>query len=156
MSNEITGTVKEVKSKDWKNGIILWNFILEGSPVVYNCGTQQPRIEPGDVISFRENSRKVDVNSIVEGKVQYQDQTLPAVTANTSHPVTPTVRLDATAARIQRQSARRDAVRLVTVAMECKLLPYTMSGKNEDKWSRMLSLIEETTNDLIRLEEDNG
>lgn len=145
--SEVTGTVKEVKSKDWKNGIVLWNFILEGSPIVYNCGVQQPRIEAGETISFRENNRKVDVNSIVEGQMSQ------GVTSEAAPAAIPTVRLDPTALRIQRQSARRDAVRLVTVAMENKLLPYPMSGKNEDKWDRMLSLIEETMTDLITMEE---
>lgn len=148
--SEVTGTVAEVKSRDWKNGIVLHNFKLEGSPIVYNCGTQQPQVETGEVITFKENNRKVQVESIVKGGTSH------SVTPDAPAATTPTVRLDSTAARIQRQAARRDAVTLVATAMEHKLLPYPMSGKNEDKWDRMLSLIEETMNDLIEMEDNNG
>ncbi len=153
--SEVSGTVAEVNSRDWKNGIVLHNFKLEGSPVVYNCGTQQPTIERGQHIKFRESGKKVVVESIelVEAERSH------SVTFGgdpVKNPSTPTVRLDPVAARIQRQQARRDAVTLVTTAMETKMLPYPLSGKNEDKWERMLSLIEETMNDLIGLEENNN
>lgn len=160
----IAGTVKHVDAKDWKNGIFLYHFTLEGSPVVHNCGTANPNVQPGETICFKTVNRKVDVKSIervTEEKAKSiaasdQSPSSSAASPAGSSPSTSSSRSSAgdVGQRIQRQEARHDAIRLVCAAMENKLLPYPQSGKNEDKWSRMLDLINETTNDLIEMEDE--
>lgn len=157
----IAGTVKHVDAKDWKNGIFLYHFTLEGSPVVHNCGTANPNVQPGETICFKTVNRKVDVKSIE--RVSPEKATSISAEANNA-PAPPSAEARGSAPsgqsskdigqRIQRQEARHDAIRLVCAAMENKLLPYPQSGKNEDKWSRMLDLINETTNDLIEMEDE--
>jgi hypothetical protein len=151
----IAGKVVEVDKRDWKNGIYMYHFKLEGSPKVHNCGTQDPRVEAGQCVRFKEINRKVDVNTIET----ITETEIPAVNGSGGESPSPSSSHTYTnspsngvAQRIQHQEARHDAIRLVCAAMENKLLPYPQSGKNEDKWSRLLDLINETTNDLIEME----
>lgn len=148
----ITGTVKEVTSRDWKNGILMWHFTLEGSPRVHNCGTIDPNLEPGEHIQFEERNRKVPFETITRvSKEVAEAAPKPAESVPSSTPG-PTANSNDVGARIRRQEARRDAISLVTTAMKCELLPYPKSGKGIDKWNRMLDLINETTNDLLEQE----
>jgi len=158
----IAGTVKHVDAKDWKNGIFLYHFTLEGSPVVHNCGTTNPNVQPGETICFKTVNRKVDVKTIErvseeKAKALASDQS-PSSSGPSPATSSPSMSSSPSSGdvgrRIQRQEARHDAIRLVCAAMENKLLPYPQSGKNEDKWSRMLDLINETTNDLIEMEDE--
>jgi hypothetical protein len=150
----IAGTVAQVTKKDWKNGIFMYHFQLTGSPRVHNCGTTDPEVKEGECITFTEANRKVNVSSIKrvsEEEAARVDSQAPAGRTPSARSVTQNS--EAVGVRIQKQQARRDAIRLVTVAMENKLLPYPQSGKNEDKWNRLLDLINETTNDLIEMED---
>jgi hypothetical protein len=148
------GTVNEVHSKDWKNGIFMWHFTLDGSPRVYNCGSADPDVGTGENIQFEERNRKVLVDSIIRVSKEVADATPKPDPTRTgsAQPATPPSPATDVGTRIRRQEARRDAIRLVTTAMNTDLLPYPKSGKGIDKWNRMLDLINETTNDLLEQE----
>jgi hypothetical protein len=159
------GTVATVTERDWKNSIVMYHFTLKGSPQVYNCGTENPKVEEGEHIEFQIQNRKVVTSTItriseaVAQKEEKPEQSSPASQANTStssrmlHPGSPSTPTQV-GERIRKQAARADAVRLVTTAMETDLLPYPKSGKNIDKWNKMLDLINETTIDLIQQEDE--
>lgn len=150
------GIVKAITSRDWKNNISMWNFMLINDPVTYNCGTTEPKISVGDEITFEVNNRKVDTSTIkpLSGEgVRTPPKAVPAamVPNSPTDGTVPSTSSDV-GTRIRTQQARRDAVLLVVTAMETGLLPYPKSGKPVDKWDRMLDLIHETTNDLLEQE----
>lgn len=151
------GTIESITERDWKNGLKFYHFKLEGSPIVYNCKTAKPEVTEGDTISFNEKNRVVDTSTIKPAnreEVECQSQDTNGSESNSgAAPSTPTTATNDVGARIRWQEARRDAVRIVTTAMETGLLPYPKSGKAQDKWDRMLDLINETTNDLLEQED---
>lgn len=148
---EFVGTVEKVTERDWKNGITMYHFTLAGSPIIHSCGTKNPEVTEGQNIRFKEYNRKVDTSTIETVSAEEVKSESPK--ANGSAPAMAYTSEVDVGSRIRWQEARRDAVRLVTTAMETDLLPYPKSGKNQDKWDRMLDLIEETTNDLITQED---
>jgi len=158
MSNTVTGTVAHVEKKDWKNNLFFYHIKLEGSPQVYNCGTNDPVVEVGEHLEFSMVNRQVDVKTITRVSEEVakaaSPKSEPATTSTpTSTASTTSSPVGDVAQRIRRQQARHDAVLLVTTAMETDLLPYPKSGKAIDKWQRMLDLIDETTTDLLTQEE---
>lgn len=152
--SEFVGTVSEIKDRDWRNGIILWQMRLEGSPIVHNCGTHKPPVEVGQMIKFREANRQVVMDSIQPADPSdvpsAEPNTAPARESSENAPNAP----GGVGERIRKQAARHDAVMLVTTAMETNLLPFPKSGKAEDKWGRLLDLINETTKDLLEQEDE--
>jgi hypothetical protein len=152
--SEFKGTVAEVDSRDWKNGIWLYNFKLEGSAVVHNCGSSNPEVKVGEHIKFTERGRKVDTSTIERiTAAEVETSPKPIAEPAADQRTTPVTDAASVGERIRRQAARSDAVVLVTTAMKTDLLPYPKSGKNQDKWDRMLDLIDETTNDLLTQED---
>jgi len=151
------GTVATVTERDWKNNIVMYHFTLKGSPQVYNCGTDNPNVTEGEHIEFQVQNRKVITSTITRVSEAVAQQEEKPETSSPGSPPSSSMNMMNTsgdvAQRIRKQQARHDAVLLVTTAMETDLLPYPKSGKNIDKWNRMLDLINETTIDLIQQED---
>jgi len=180
MTTQYSGVVADVRERDWKNGIFLYHFTLEGSARVHNCGTTNPELTPGETIRFAVLNSLVDSKSIVRGPLNATssptmgeaevDRGSPSGDVSTKKAMPVTVSRNdrdnywqqkeardlARMPIIDRREARHDAVRLVIAAMQAELLPIPKSTKPADKWERLLDLINETTTDLLEQENEQN
>lgn len=145
--NIVNGVVFDIGYRDWKNNIKLWWFQLYDNPTKYHCGDQNPPIAKGQYVEFEVKNGRVQV----DGLSVSDNPPAEAAPAKPTGSVNNTLGMSVND-RIQWQAARKCAIQLVTTAMETNLLPFPKSGKAQDKWDRLLSLITKTTEDLLNEE----
>lgn len=153
-----TGIVTKVFEKEWngKSGpVMLYSFKLENDDMWYRTGNSRPNIAEGQHVKFVTSGQDVDVNSIEVSESEVATATPAASVASRAT----TSKDGYWAAREERdrkvtqpliayQAARRDAVAIVTSALENDVLAFGNTNKGK-KLDMLVDFVEEVQTRLL-------
>ncbi len=112
---EWTGVVSTTESKEWRPGVFLHTFQLEGEDLWFRTGTKKV-VEVGETVHFKERNSQVDVASLSTSTGQAgSTNPFSIITDSSTSPSG-----DAVSTRIQYQAARRDATSLIVAALNAE------------------------------------
>lgn len=168
MSKSFEGIVSEVSATPWKDrdtgdDIVLHSFRLEDNNQWFRTGQKDPSLTAGDGIKFvTTRGQNVDADSIEQLDPSKVKKPTPAAastsTATRTSPTTSMTRnsyweekdrydKEVRQPMIAFQSARRDAVDLVTAALAADIL--TLGQKKAEKLDLLLGYVDEVTQSLL-------
>jgi len=163
MSQTAVGQVAEVSSFNWKgpNGAVdLWSFQLDGDSRYFRTGSDKPSISTGDNIRFtfeqKGRNQNVDLSSI-------EQVAATEVAAAPPPPAATQARGNArdkywedkdaydkqvTGPRINFSASQRDAISLVTAALEQDCLSFGNAAKGK-KLDMLLEFVDQITDRFV-------
>jgi hypothetical protein len=177
MTTEWTGVILEVSAKDW-NGTDLYSFKIEGEDRWFRTGTSPIPFEAGANVKFEERNTKVlvesmELSSAGPGAVTkpLAEETLPdhchrppgappSTVRSASVSVEPAQYVGEVGKRLQWQSARRDAVAIVTAALALEatnveskgVLPWAANIAKAKKLDLLIGYINQLAEGFIEQE----
>jgi len=168
MSKTYEGIVSEVSATPWKDrdtndDIVLHSFRLEDNNQWFRTGQKDPSLTAGDGIKFvTTRGQNVDVDSIEQLDPSKVTKPTPAAAStSTTTRTSPTASMtrnsyweekdrydkEVRQPMIAFQSARRDAVDVVTAALAADIL--SLGQKKADKLDLLIGYIDEVTDSML-------